>query len=366
MSAADMSKACDAIGPLLFFYVCEEVNDQERVAIEQHVAICADCREYLETERALASELASLPQASDQLDPSDMLLSHCRSDFSEKLDDLHAPAAKEKWLSFFWLRRWFTVHPAWSAALLILFGLVTGVQGTQWLTGLNNANALDQAVNVRPALKLTNEQLSTMAITGVNFTSDAEPGQRRVRVRMNAEQPMELSGSLDDHDVRRVLAFVVQNGKQFDSGLRLDCLDALKTISGDVEVRGALLAAARKDQNPAVRMKALEALRDASSDHTVRLTLLDALHHDSNPGVRVEAVNLLVRSLEAENAREQNDAEHNDKEVAVTVLQGEEEDLDSVSGVLRTLEILQRTDPSPYVRLRSAAALREISDRDEQ
>jgi hypothetical protein len=364
MSAADTRKSCDAIGPLLFFYVCDEVNEQERAAIEQHVAICADCREFLETERALQSELASLPQASDQLDPSEILLSQCRSNLSEKLDDLHAPAAKEKWLSLFWLRRWFTVHPAWSAALLILFGLVTGVQGTQWLTGLNNANALDQAVNVRPALKLTNEQLSTMAITGVNFTSDPDAGQRRVRVQLSAEQPVELTGGLDNQDVRRVLTFVVGNGKQFDSGLRLDCLDALKTLSGDVEVRGALLSAARKDQNPAVRLKALEALRDASSDHTVRLTLLDALHHDSNPGVRVEAVNLLVRSLEAENAREQNDSAHSDK-MDVAIVEGEQ-DLDSLNGVLRTLQVLQRTDPSPYVRLRSAAALREIGDRDEQ
>jgi hypothetical protein len=364
MSAADMKKACEEVGPLLFFYVCDEVNEQERAAIEEHVTICADCRGYLETERALQLELASLPQASDQLDPSEILLSQCRSNLSEKLDDLHVPGAKEKWLSFFWLRRWFTVHPAWSAALLILFGLVTGVQGTQWLTGLNNANALDQAVNVRPALKLTNEQLSTMAITGVNFTSDSDAGQRRVRVQLNAEQPVVLTGGLDNQDVRRVLTFVVGNGKQFDSGLRLDCLDALKTLSGDVEVRGALLSAARKDQNPAVRLKALEALRDASSDHTVRLTLLDALHHDSNPGVRVEAVNLLVRSLEAENAREQNNSAHNDK-MTVAIVEGEE-DLDSLDGVLRTLEVLQRTDPSPYVRLRSAAALREISDRDEQ
>jgi HEAT repeats len=366
MSAADMRKPCDAIGPLLFFFVCDEVNEQERAAIEKHVAVCADCREHLETERALHSDLASLPQASDQLDPSGVLLSQCRSNLSEKLDDLHAPAAKEKWLSFFWLRRWLTVHPAWSAALLILFGLVTGVQGTQWLTGLNNANALDQAVNVRPEMKFTNEQLSKMAVTGVNFISNPDAGPQHVRVQMSAEQPVELIGSLDNQDVRRVLTFVVGNGKQFDPGLRLDCLDALKTLSGDVEVRGALLAAARKDENPAVRLKALEALRDASSDHTVRLTLLDALHHDSNPGVRVEAVNLLVRSLEAENARGQNDAVHNGKGMTVTLLQGEEEDLDSLNGVLRTLEVLQRTDPNPYVRLRSAAALREIGDRDEQ
>jgi hypothetical protein len=359
MSGTDPRKSCDAIGPLLFFYVYDEVNEQERVAIEEHLADCADCREHLAAERTLHAELASLPQSSDQLDSAGILLSQCRSEFSEKLDELHVPAAKEKWLSFFWLRRWMAVHPAWSAALLVLFGLVAGVQGTQWLTGLNNANALDQAVNVRPEMKFTDKQLSTVA--DVNITSNPSVGQQRVRVRMSAQQPVELTGTLDDADVRRVMTYVVENGDRFNPGVLLDCLDALKARSGDLEVRGALLAAARRDQNPAVRLKALEALRDASSDHTVRLTLLDALHHDPNPGVRVEAVNLLVRSLETANGRELN----NGKEVTVTVLQGGE-DLDSADGVLRTLEILQRTDPSPYVRLRSAAALREISDRDEQ
>jgi hypothetical protein len=369
MSGAEARKPCEVIGSLLFFYVCEEVNGQERVAVEEHVAICVACREQLAIERALQTDFASLPQASDQLDSAGILLSQCRSELSEKLDELIAPPAQEKWLSFFWLRRWMTVHPAWSATLLILFGLVAGVQGTQWLTGLNNAVALDQAVNVRPGMKFTDEQLSKMAVAGVNFTSNPSVGQEHVRVQMSAQQPVELTGSLDDDDVRRVLTYVVENGDRFNPGVRLDCLDALKARSGDLEVRGALLAAARKDQNPAVRLKALEALRDASADHTVRLTLIDALHHDSNPGVRVEAVNLLVRSLEAPKLHGlnngPNNGPNNGKELTVTVLEGQE-DLDSLDGVLRTLQVLQRTDPSPYVRLRSAAALREIGDRDEQ
>ena len=119
-----------------------------------------------------------------------------------------------------------------------------------------------------------------------------------MRVRLNAEQPIEFNGNLDDSNVRSVLAFVVKNGERFDSGMRLDCVDALKARAEDSEVRSALLAAARKDQNPAVRLKALEALHDAGIDSTVRQALLEALQHDSNPGVRVEAVNLLIRSLE--------------------------------------------------------------------
>ena len=125
---------------------------------------------------------------------------------------------------------------------------------------------------------------------------DGAPGTLQVHVR--TEEPLVLSGSVDDPDLRRVLTYVVENGEQTDPGVRLDCLEALRARASDADVRRALLYAARRDQNPAVRMKALESLRDSVTDKTVRETLVDALQHDANPGVRVEAVNLLVSSLE--------------------------------------------------------------------
>src|SRR5438067_251394 len=76
------------------------------------------------------------------------------------------------------------------------------------------------------------------------------------------------------------------------------------SVAADQQVRQALIAAARQDQNPAVRMKALESLRDASADDDVRQALLDALQHDANPGVRVEAVNVLVGSLQHRDSEE--------------------------------------------------------------
>ena len=134
----------------------------------------------------------------------------------------------------------------------------------------------------------------------------------------------------------------------------------LKTRTGEKDVRHALLAAARRDQNAAVRMKALEALRDSATDNAVRDTLLEALEHDGNPGVRVEAVNLLVRSLEAENPEAPVSP-------ASPEIAGGQIPVDpSVQRVIHTLEGLQRSDPSRYVRLRSAAALRQIGPRDVQ
>jgi len=370
MNTEEQKYPCAEIAGLLVFYVCDEVSAQERATIESHLAECPACQVQLSEEREFHSAIALLPRADEQADSSSILLSQCRSELAEKLDDLASPPVKQEVSALGWLRGWMTIHPAWSAASLVLLGLVAGVQFTQWLGGRNDAVAPDQAVNVRPSRKLTDDQLSKMNVAGINFTPSPYSGSQNVRVRLSAEQPVELNGTLDDSDVRSVVTYVVKNGDRFDSGVRLDCLDALKARAENSEVRGALLCAARKDQNPAVRLKALEALRDAGMDSAVRQALLEALEHDSNPGVRVEAVNLLVRSLEVAQRESLEPVPQQLPELPsgpVVQANARIPTADgSIDSVIRTLEALQRNDPNRYVRLRSAAALREISARSEQ
>jgi hypothetical protein len=255
------------------------------------------------------------------------------------------------------------LRPAWSGALLVLFGIVVGTQVLPWLRNGNNGKANGQAMNVMAKPPLTRDQLDKMEVAGINFSPSSDAGSPNVQLHLSAEQPMVLTGSVDDSDMRHVLTYVVEKGDRFDAGVRLDCLEALKAASRDQQVRQALIAAARKDQNPAVRMKALESLRDASSDDDVRQALLDALQHDANPGVRVEAVNVLVGSLQ------HRESEETAPEVAITTpvfKPGSPEGDQSVERVVRALQQLQHRDPSRYVRLRSAAALRQIGPREVQ
>jgi hypothetical protein len=365
MSARKKLTSCADVAPLLVFYACSEVDAQEREEIDAHLAACAVCAKQLDEELTFQTAFCGASQAADQLDPSGALLAQCRSELSEQLDDLSAPPVRPHWVPFGWVRRWMALRPAWSAAFLILLGLGVGIQMSPWFAardgGSASGNEMDQAVNVMSTPRLTDEDLSKMAVAGINFSpaADAAPGTLQLQVR--TEQPMEVVGNVDDADVRRVLTYVVANGERFDPGVRLDCLDALRTRTGDAEVRSALLAAARKDQNPAVRMKALEALRDSADDQAVRETLLETLRHDANPGVRVEAVNLLVRSLEGESL-EGADVSVEPQTPEAGALSGPP----SVERVVRALEDLQRRDPNRYVRLRSAAALRQISPRDVQ
>jgi hypothetical protein len=364
MNTPDGMNSCREIAPLLVFYVCGEVEVQERAAIETHVANCEDCARQLAEEQDFQDALGTSLQPADELDATGTLLAQCRSELSERLDDIARPEEKEKTPVLGRLRWWMALHPAWSGALLILLGLVGGAELTQFFTGRNNAKALEQVVNVRPSPRFTEDQLSKMVVAGVNLMpSSAAAGGQNVRLQLSAEEPMVLSGNLDDSDVRDVLTYVVKNGEKTDPGVRMDCLDALKARAEDMGVRGALISAARKDQNPAVRLKALDALRNSASDRAVRETLLQALEHDSNPGVRVEAVNILVNSLGSEKP------ETLDTAISPTgsSSSGRQTPSDqSLGNVIRALEELQRSDPSRYVRLRSAAALRQINERNEQ
>ncbi len=359
---------CKEVASLLVFYTCGETSERETALIETHLAACATCAAQLAEERGLHESLMEALQASEQLDTGGILLSQCRSELAEALDDLAAPPLQERWRPLGWWRRWMALRPVLSGALLVLLGTVLGTQLLPWISARLEPTSNGQTVNVSPAAKFTDEQLAKMAVAGINLAPMPGGAPGNVQVSVRTEEPLVLSGSVDDPDLRRVLTYVVENGEQTDPGVRLDCLEALRARASDLDVRRALLFAARKDQNPAVRMKALESLSGSVSDKAVREMLVDALEHDVNPGVRVEAVNLLVRSLE-QNAPEAPSMPSGPSAPVLAPVgpEGMERPLDpAMEHVVRTLEELQRNDPNRYVRLRSAAALRQIGPREVQ
>jgi hypothetical protein len=361
MSVFEKSVACKDVAPLLVFYACDEVSEKECKQIETHVAHCPTCAQQLAEESHLQEAMVGVPQSADQLDASGILLAQCRSELAEVLDDLAAPPMKEHWRPFGWARRSMALRPAWSGALLVFFGILVGTQVVPWMQNDNRGGSTGQAMNVVARPHITDDQLAKLVVGGVNFPPTSGSGSPDVQLQLSAEQPLVLSGNVQDSDMRRVLTYVVANGERFDAGVRLDCLEALKAAARDQQVRRALILAARNDQNPAVRIKALESLRDAAADDEARQALLDALEHDANPGVRVEAVNVLVGSLQHEDGKERVSKGSDATAVAASTTSEEDESIDRV---VRVLEQLQRRDPSRYVRLRSAAALRQIGPRE--
>ena len=335
------TKTCEDFGRLLMLYVWEELDTGERAAVEDHVGKCAICAAALAAELRLRQGLAGAEQPAEKLDPSSRLLAQCRSELAEALDDAgQAPARTSRWGAWH-LASWFVFHPALSAALLVLLGVAFGSMAPQWYRSYTSRRPETPFV-VSASPKLSEQDLQTMGIAGINVLPDSTSGSPSVELHLTAEKPLVVRGSLDDSDVKRVLTFVVLNSQRFDSGVRLDSVDVLRTRSADTDVRHVLCAAAHRDRNPGVRLRALEALRGFEQDDSVRQTLVEALQNDSNPGVRVEAVNSLLGALRA------------------AADQGGRLDDQRVVEVLRDR---MEKDSNNYIRMQSAAAIRQLGPR---
>ena len=343
---------CTDVAPLLLFFLCEELTEFESAAVQAHLTGCVNCAAALAREKKLHEFLAASEQPAEQLDPGGSLLSQCRSELEEALDDLQATEKPSRSLPvslrglnpFAWLSRQFAAHPAFGTALLVFSGAAFGVMAPQWYKAQIAKRIPLHVFTVSAAPRLTEQDLANMDVAGISLApSPNGTGSGTIEMRFTAEKPVVFEGSLDDSDVRHVLAYVVQNSQRFNEGVRLDCLDALRTHSADGNVRKVLCLAARKDRNPAVRLRALEALQGTALNQEARATMLEALVNDTNPGVRVEAINALVNSLRrGEEAESAPETQH----------------------VVRVLKGLVRSDPNHYVRIQSASALRQIGLRE--
>jgi anti-sigma factor RsiW len=342
-----MTVRCEEIESLAILYACDELDPTVRAALEKHTAQCASCAEVVAHELRLHQAVAALDQPADSLDPSGLLLSQCRSELAEALDDQQARANQPGWRAVFSPLAWWKVfrdtlvcHPAMSMAVLVVMGFFAGVAG-QKLRVPPAATSAHAVMTISATPKLTDQQLQSAGSANVAWVTPAGSATPTVQVQLMSQMPTSIEGSPEDADIERALTFVLQNGQRFDSGARLDSLDVLRTQAADPEVRRALCAAARSDQNPGVRMKALDALQGYENDAMVRQTLLDALQGDDNSGVRVSAVNLLVNSLEAN---------------------GESGTADP--RIVAVLRDRLRNDPNNYIRLQSSAALRALGSGD--
>jgi hypothetical protein len=332
---------CADVERLLVLYACDEAAPGERAAVEQHVGGCAECAALFASELRLRQMIATLPQPADGLDISGALLEQCRSELAEALDEGHdfaAARARSRSDGFFarcfaWCRMELAMHPALGAAMFVLIGLGMGrMLPATANAGQSAAGLMPVSMTVTP--RMSDQELQNVAtVTGIYSVPDADTGTQNIELHLRTMKPVVVN---DDSNVTRVLSFVIQNSQRFDSDVRLDSVDVLRSRVEDVDVRRVLCATSRHDVNPGVRLRALESLRGFEQDAAVRDTMLDALLHDTNPGVRNEAVN----------------------EIRALVFAGNAGIDPRVAQVLRDLS---EHDANHYIRLQAAAAVRRLS-----
>ncbi len=266
---------CEWVKANITLYVYEELPDDGRYELEQHVARCTDCASELNLMRAFRTTMSAAPE----LEPSPNLLASSRMRLQEALETAEQHRGWRLLDPMMWLRQ-MKFQPALAAALVIV-GFALGV-GATW--------RMVPRVGPGP-ITGSNTQATEASIAGIRQITQL-PGSNNVEIKYDTVVPQKAEGSLNDTRIQQLLLFAARSN--YNSGVRQDSVDLLSQKPNDTHIREALVASLLYDTNPGVRLKALESLGPYVKDDTVvRDAVLEALQNDRNPGVRAEAIHLL-------------------------------------------------------------------------
>ena len=266
---------CEWVHENILLHIYNELPDDARYELEQHVARCTECAGELKAARQFHATISRFPVE----EPSPNLVAASRMRLQESLETAEQGGFWQR-LIFdpgAWLRP-IKLAPAITAAIFIL-GFAGGIGATyQVMNGKAVVNPLAPAP-------------TEASITGIQSILQ-EPGSSQISIRYNTVSTQEAQGSLNDQRIQQLLLFAARNN--YNSGVRMDSVDLLTQTPNDAHVREALLYALRYDSNPGVRLKAIESLGSyVKGDVRVRDAVLEALVNDSNPGLRAQALRML-------------------------------------------------------------------------
>jgi hypothetical protein len=267
---------CEWVKENILLYVYNELADDGRYELEQHVARCADCAGELKATRKFHARLSSLPVE----EPTPNLLAASRMRLQEALETAEQGGLWQRLMfdPWAWLRQ-MRFSPA-LAAVLLMVGFGGGIVTTYSINRPGPQGRGDGSITPTES-----------SIAGIRSIVP-EPGSDRVSIKYDTVTTQQKEGSLNDQQIQQLLLFAARNN--YNSGVRMDSVDLLTQKPGDTRVREALIYALRYDSNPGVRLKALEGLGSyVKDDVRVRDAVLEALMNDSNAGVRTQAVQSL-------------------------------------------------------------------------
>ena len=303
---------CEWVQENILLHIYNELPDDARYELEQHVARCTDCAAELKATRQFHATISQFPVD----EPTPNLVAASRMRLQEALETTEQGGFWQR-LVFdpgAWLRP-IKLAPALAAAIFIV-GFAGGIGATY------------QVMNGRNPVEPLTASPTESSITGIRSVSQ-QPGSSQISIRYDTVSTQEAQGSLNDQRIQQLLLFATRNN--YNSGVRMDSVDLLTQTPNDTRVREALLYALRYDSNPGVRLKAIEGLGSyVKDDVRVRDAVLEALVNDSNPGLRTQALHLL-------------------------------EPVRADSSVRVVLQKLAKKDPNPYIQSQARNVLAQTS-----
>jgi putative zinc finger protein/HEAT repeat protein len=275
---------CDWVKDNIVFYVYNELEDDARYEVEQHLARCPECTAELKAARKFHATLSQTLVA----EPSPNLLAASRMRLQEALEGTTQGGFWQR-LVFDpgnWLRQ-IRMAPAMVAAIFIV-GFGGGIAATyNFMDGRSTPAAVtsDSSSTPSPVSPLD------ASITGIRSITQ-DPGSSQVNIKYDTVSTKDIQGSLNDQRIQQLLLFAARNN--FNSGVRMDAVEKLTQAPNETNVREVLMYSLQNDTNPGVRLKALDGLSGfVRQDVRVRDAVLQSLIGDANIGVRMQALHLV-------------------------------------------------------------------------
>ena len=273
---------CDWVKENILFYVYNELEDDARYEVEQHLARCPECAAELKAARNFHATFSQSPVA----EPSPNLLAASRMRLQEALENTAQGGLWQRLLfdPGNWLRQ-VRMAPAMVAVIFIV-GFGGGIAATY--NFMSGRPAVVDTANNTPDPTISPVEAS---ITGIRSITQ-DPGSNQVTIKYDTVKTNDIQGSLSDQRIQQLLLFAARNN--FNSGVRMDAIEKLATSPNENNVREVLMYSLQNDTNPGVRLKALDGLSGfVRQDVRVRDAVLQSLVNDSNIGVRMQALHLV-------------------------------------------------------------------------
>jgi hypothetical protein len=279
---------CDWVRQNILFYVYNELEDDARYEVEQHLARCPECVTELKATRKLHATLSETAVA----EPTPNLLAASRMRLQEALETTQPGGFWHRLIlePGAWLRQ-IRIAPALAAAIFIV-GFGGGIGATyNFFSAHGSYGVVTGSLGSGNGNAALNQPIESSAIAGIRSVTQ-EPGSNQVSIKYDTVSTQEAQGSLNDQRIQQLLLFAARNN--YNSGVRMDSVDVLTQTPDDSRVREALMYALQNDSNPGVRLKALDGLSGfVRQDNQVRDGVLRALIGDTNSGVRMQALRLV-------------------------------------------------------------------------
>jgi Zn-finger nucleic acid-binding protein len=245
---------CEYYQDLMIDLIHQQVNEEERTKIEQHIAQCPDCQKVWAENQALLQQMATVQSPSPNPE--------MRTRFYAMLGTYknEVEAKKENSLGAFWqkIKAAFTYQPSynWAYSLVLLFsGLLMGY----WLGKPDN-----QDVAYQKQVETLSSQMQEM------------------------RQMMMLS--------------MLENPTATERMKAVSYTEQLQQV--DDKVIDALLTTLNYDENVNVRIVTLEALMPLANHPKVREGLIQSLVLQESPLVQVALADAMVRLQEKKSVKE--------------------------------------------------------------